>query len=224
MEPYYAFQRLRMPFLSPLGAARGRFGEQSPNPAFNANRRGLTQAFGALSPFLVNSKAQRSEWPPQPSNLAPVGELDAHNALVHRTIDCRSCHRLRNYLPRCCAAAEPDLDHDRWYGRRVLPAWGWDGQHSVEIRSGASGNRRSDRGFRRQPEAARCRQIRSRVYDGGRLVGCLQRRRQVQGGKGQRTDPDGALPEPHADRHRGRNRNNQARRPQGQARLHRSVR
>ena len=127
--------------------------------------------------------------------------------------------RRSRWRSRRCAAAQPDLDHDRRYRRRLLPDGRRHGQHPVEIRPRPAGDGRGDRRLGRQPEAHQRRQVRSRLHHGRRRLGCVPGRRQVQGRQGQRPDADGALSQQDARRdHRGHG-HQQAVRSQGQARV-----
>ena len=127
--------------------------------------------------------------------------------------------RRRARAARRRAADDPDLDHDRRHRRRLLPDGRRHGQRPVEIRAGPDGHRRGDRRLRRQPEAHQRRQVRSRLLDGRRGLGCVPGARQVQGRQGQRADADGALSQQDARRDHRRHGHQQAVRSQGQARV-----
>ena len=113
------------------------------------------------------------------------------------------------------------LDRHRRHRRRVLPPRRRPGRDSVQDRARHAGDGRSHRRLGRQPEADRHRQALHRLHDGRRGPRCVQGRGQVQGPQGPAAHADGAVPEPDACRLHRRPRDQQDRRPQGQAHLDR---
>ena len=155
---------------------------------------------------------------PRPWRATNVASSGGQNEI--RDISVAGCVAGRVGLSRR-PGEDPALDRHRRHRGRVLPDGRRDGQRAVEVRARAVGDRGGDGRLGRQPEAHRERQVRSRLDDGRRRVGCLPRRGQVQGRQGHAANADGAVPEPHARRDDRGHRHQQARRSQGQARVDR---
>ena len=90
---------------------------------------------------------------------------------------------------------------------------------AFQVRAGHAGDGGGDRRLGRQPEADRHRQALCRLLDDRRGAGRVQGRGQVQGHQGAAAHADDPVPEPHARGDGRGHRDQQDRRPEGQAGL-----